>query len=186
MACTSARTRFRPRRNASTRNSTTNIASSPLTCQGSPSRPSTCRMAARIFRRRCGSSKSLEQFAAEYHASGRQLVLCGDFNIAPTDMDVHPKERKPNSIGQLPDERALFQRILGTRPRRCASQHGTRNAEIFTWWAPWRNMRQRNIGWRLDMVLASEALAAAAISCAVQREFGSSDHGPVIAVFERM
>jgi exonuclease III len=45
-------------------------------------------------------------------------------------------------------------------------------------------MRQRNIGWRLDMVLASKALADAAVSCTVQREFGSSDHGPVVAVFE--
>jgi exonuclease III len=46
-------------------------------------------------------------------------------------------------------------------------------------------MRQRNIGWRLDMVLASTALADHAASCVVQREFGSSDHGPVIAVFDR-
>jgi exodeoxyribonuclease-3 len=130
--------------------------------------------------------ESLEQFAAEYRASGRQLVLCGDFNIAPTDLDVHTKERKPNSIGQLPDERALFQRILGHGLVDVHRRMEPENAEIFTWWAPWRNMRQRNIGWRLDMVLASEALAATAISCAVQREFGSSDHGPVIAVFERM
>jgi exodeoxyribonuclease-3 len=57
------------------------------------------------------------------------------------------------------------------------------NAELFTWWAPWRNMRQRNIGWRLDLVLASKALSDAAVSCTVQREFGSSDHGPVVAVF---
>ena len=58
------------------------------------------------------------------------------------------------------------------------------NADLFTWWAPWRNMRQRNIGWRLDLVLASHALADRIVSCAVQREFGSSDHGPVIAEFD--
>jgi exonuclease III len=44
-------------------------------------------------------------------------------------------------------------------------------------------MRQRNIGWRLDMVLASQMLAEGTVSCAVQREFGTSDHGPVVAVF---
>jgi hypothetical protein len=44
-------------------------------------------------------------------------------------------------------------------------------------------MRERNIGWRLDMVLASTALADRTASCVVQREFGSSDHGPVVAVF---
>jgi hypothetical protein len=44
-------------------------------------------------------------------------------------------------------------------------------------------MRQRNIGWRLDMVLASTPIADRTISYVVQREFGSSDHGPVIATF---
>jgi exodeoxyribonuclease-3 len=45
-------------------------------------------------------------------------------------------------------------------------------------------MKARNIGWRLDYVIASQAIAARATSCVVQREFGSSDHGPVIAVFD--
>ena len=58
------------------------------------------------------------------------------------------------------------------------------NDDLFTWWAPWRNMRQRNIGWRLDYVLASAPLAADAVSCPVQREVGTSDHAPVVATFE--
>ena len=58
------------------------------------------------------------------------------------------------------------------------------NDQMFTWWAPWRNMRQRNIGWRLDYVLASQALYDKVQSCVVQREFGTSDHGPVIATFD--
>jgi len=45
-------------------------------------------------------------------------------------------------------------------------------------------MRQRNIGWRLDYVLASEALASKAVQCAVYREFGTSDHAPVVATFD--
>jgi exodeoxyribonuclease-3 len=44
-------------------------------------------------------------------------------------------------------------------------------------------MRQRNIGWRLDYVLATQSLADQAASCVVQREVGTSDHGPVIATF---
>ena len=55
------------------------------------------------------------------------------------------------------------------------------NDELFTWWAPWRNMRQRNIGWRLDYVLASErARRARDVACPVQREIGTSDHAPVV------
>ena len=128
--------------------------------------------------------ESLALFAAEHEASGRPLVLCGDFNVARTDMDVHPKERKPNGIGQRPDERALLERTIGHGLIDVHRMMEPQNAELFTWWAPWRNMRQRNIGWRLDLVLASRQLADRTVSCVVHREFGSSDHGPVIAVFD--
>ena len=56
--------------------------------------------------------------------------------------------------------------------------------DYFTWWAPWRNMRQRNIGWRLDYVLASQALFDRVRTCSVERETGTSDHAPVIADFD--
>ena len=125
---------------------------------------------------------ALELFAADHEASGRSLILCGDFNVARTDLDVHPKERKPNVIGQRPEERALLERIIDHALVDVHRKIEPDNAEIFTWWAPWRNMRQRNIGWRLDLVLASKKLADNATSCTVQREFGSSDHGPVVAV----
>jgi exonuclease III len=54
---------------------------------------------------------------------------------------------------------------------------------LFSWWAPWRNLREKNVGWRIDYILASEPLDSAAVSCQVQREFGKSDHGPLIAEF---
>ena len=46
--------------------------------------------------------ESMRALAAQYRADGRTLILCGDLNVARTDMDVHPKERKPSAIGQLP------------------------------------------------------------------------------------
>jgi exodeoxyribonuclease-3 len=55
--------------------------------------------------------------------------------------------------------------------------------DIFTWWPPWREMRKRNIGWRIDYIFASAALAATATSCAVLAEIGTSDHAPVMATF---
>ncbi len=57
------------------------------------------------------------------------------------------------------------------------------NEGLFTWWAPWRNLRQRNIGWRIDYLLASDALASRATECAVRADVGTSDHAPVVAVF---
>jgi exodeoxyribonuclease III len=128
--------------------------------------------------------ESLASFAAESAALGQSLVLCGDLNVARTDMDVHPKERKPNVIGQRADERELIERMIGHGLVDIHRMMEPQNADLFTWWAPWRNMRQRNIGWRLDLVLASQAFASKTVSCVVQREFGTSDHGPVVAVFD--
>ena len=105
-------------------------------------------------------------------------------NVARTERDVHPKERKPRAIGQLPEERALIERILSRGLVDVGRALDPDNDGLFTWWAPWRNMRQRNIGWRLDYVFASEALAARATACPVQNEIGTSDHAPVVATFE--
>lgn len=126
--------------------------------------------------------EAMEQFAADHR--DRPLIICGDLNIARTDMDVHPKERKPRAIGQLPEERAQLERIIGHGLVDVGRALDPENDQLFTWWAPWRNMRQRNIGWRLDYVLASGSLYTRAKSCIVQREVGTSDHGPVIAEFD--
>jgi exodeoxyribonuclease III len=96
---------------------------------------------------------------------------------------VHPKERKPKAIGQLPEERALIERILGRGLVDLGRALDPANDGMFSWWAPWRNMRQRNIGWRLDYVLATQALASRAQTCPVQADVGTSDHAPVMATF---
>ncbi|HUR80272.1 MAG TPA: exodeoxyribonuclease III, partial [Thermoanaerobaculia bacterium] len=128
--------------------------------------------------------RSLIAYAADLRARGLNLVLCGDMNIARSEMDVHPKERKPRAIGQLPMERDLFEELLreGGLVDVGRSLY-PEDENYFSWWAPWRNMRQRNIGWRLDYVLASEALAKKAESCPSLREVGTSDHAPVVATF---
>jgi exodeoxyribonuclease-3 len=124
--------------------------------------------------------KRLAGWAKRLRAEGRELVLCGDINITRTEMDVHPKERRPGVIGQLPEERALFAELLGEQLVDVHRGFEPDNAELFTWWAPWRNMRQRNIGWRLDYILASPSVAGRATSCKVLREVGTSDHAPVV------
>ena len=127
---------------------------------------------------------ALEQFATDRRAIDKPLVICGDLNIARTDMDVHPKERKPSIIGQLPSEREQLERIIGQGLVDVGRALEPENDQMFTWWAPWRNMRQRNIGWRLDYVLAAQSLFDRVKSCVVQREVGTSDHAPVVAEFD--
>jgi len=125
---------------------------------------------------------SLARWAREVHGDGNELVLCGDLNVAHADMDVHPKERKPGVIGQRPEERALFDRLLGAGLVDVGRAKDPENADVFSWWPPWRNMRRRNIGWRIDYILASPAIAARAGSCGVRAQVGTSDHAPVVMI----
>ena len=60
---------------------------------------------------------TIVDWARALHEQGRELVLCGDINIAHADIDVHPKERKPGVIGQRDEERALFAALLWIRPQ---------------------------------------------------------------------
>lgn len=122
----------------------------------------------------------LVAWAQRLQREGRELVLCGDINIARSDMDVHPRERRPGIIGQRPEERALFERLLAAPLVDVGRTVDPDNAGLFTWWPPWRNMRARNIGWRLDYVLASPSVAARVESCCVLADFGTSDHAPVL------
>ena len=135
------------------------------------------------FKAKMAFLEEMDAFAASYRASGRLLAILGDLNVARTERDVHPRERKPRAIGQLPEERAVIERILSRGLVDVGRALDPDNDGLFTWWAPWRNMRQRNIGWRLDYVFASEHLAGRAIDCPVQAAVGTSDHAPVVASF---
>jgi exodeoxyribonuclease-3 len=126
--------------------------------------------------------EAMQRYAAECRAQGLNLVLCGDMNVARTDQDVHPKERKPNIIGQRPEERELLERILSSGGMVDVGRaQDPDNEMLFTWWPPWRNMRQRNIGWRLDYILTSQSIADRVTRCSVLTQVGTSDHAPVMA-----
>jgi len=128
--------------------------------------------------------EAMAAYVAALRATGDRVVLCGDLNVARTEKDVHPSERNDRLVGQRPDERALLERIMDAGALRDVGRdQDPTNDRLFTWWAPWRNMRQRNIGWRLDYVLASGVLAAQTEGCVSMREYGTSDHAPVVATF---
>ena len=126
---------------------------------------------------------TLAAWATEARSSERSLVICGDLNIAREDRDVHQKERKANQIGTRPDERALLNRLMDDGLIDVGRALDPANDNLFTWWPPWRNMRQRNIGWRIDYVLAGAPLAGTAASSVSMREFGTSDHAPLVVKF---
>ena len=130
-----------------------------------------------------GFLEGVVEWAASASSPDRPLIICGDLNVAREERDVHPKERKPNQIGTRPEERALLARLLEAGLTDVGRALDPANDELFTWWAPWRNLRQRNIGWRIDYVLAAEPLASRATLAISRRDFGTSDHAPVVVSF---
>ena len=127
---------------------------------------------------------NLIRWSKQKHDEGRQVIICGDLNIAREDVDVHPTQRKEGVIGQRPEERELFASLLGEHFIDIHRTMHPDNDRLYTWWAPWRNMRQRNMGWRIDYVVASKSIAERVVSCEVLIEVGTSDHGPVVVTLD--
>jgi exodeoxyribonuclease-3 len=127
--------------------------------------------------------RAMKEYVREAHAGGFELILCGDLNVARTDQDVHPKERNPKVIGQRPDERELLEGIISEGLLDVSRIFDPDNDALFTWWPPWRSMRQRNIGWRIDYILAGASLRNRMQGSEVLAKTGTSDHAPVTAEF---
>lgn len=123
--------------------------------------------------------KDFATWAGEMAKTGEPLVVTGDLNIAHSDLDLHPSQRKPGVIGQRPEERALFAQMLaaGGLVDACRLVHPDAD-RLFTWWPYWRNARQNNLGWRIDYVLVSKALQERVKDANVLVAFGTSDHAP--------
>lgn len=123
---------------------------------------------------------------AEERARHERLVVVGDFNITPADADVHDPEALAGDIHCSEPERAALQRLCGvglTDTFRLFEQP----ERAFSWWDYRMNAFRRNLGLRIDLVLASDALRDACESCAIdvapRRNERPSDHAPVIAAF---
>jgi exodeoxyribonuclease-3 len=129
--------------------------------------------------------EGMRAYVSEVCAAGSRLIVCGDLNVARTDRDVHPKERKPGAIGQRRDERELFERILASGLVDVGRELDPTNDALFTWWPPWRGLRQKNQGWRIDYVLVSAGTGLRATECNVLADYGTSDHAPLVALVEQ-
>jgi exodeoxyribonuclease III len=116
-------------------------------------------------------------------AGGNEVLLCGDLNITRSDLDVHPSQRKPDVIGQRPEERELFAELLATGVVDTGRQLMPEADRMFTWWPYWKAAKANNVGWRIDYVLATPELAKRATQHDVQATYGTSDHAPVVTHF---
>ena len=124
--------------------------------------------------------RQLEQWTRERQAAGEQLVIAGDLNVALTDLDVHSSQVKAGAIGQRPEERALLDGAIAHGLVDALRRTYPLESQTFTWWPPWRDLRDKNVGWRIDFVLLAESLAQTMTSCVIRKDVPGSDHAPVV------
>jgi exodeoxyribonuclease-3 len=123
----------------------------------------------------------------ERHAPDEPLALCGDFNIAPDQRDLHDPEGLRGTIMFSEKEHEALRRLLDWGLTDTLRLHRD-EAGLYSWWDYRRGAFRRNLGWRIDLVLATAPLAAActgaSIDVAPRRRPRPSDHTPVIAEFD--
>ena len=125
--------------------------------------------------------KRLNAYAATLLKSGRQVVLCGDYNAVPTELDAYKPERWVGDAVFFPETRELYARLL-KQGWTDAVREKHPNEVIYTYWDYFRNAFGRNAGLRMDHLLLSPALAPRLLAAGVDREVRSwektSDHAP--------
>ena len=110
---------------------------------------------------------------------GQNVLVCGDFNIAHTELDLaNPKTNKANA-GFLPEERAWMTAFLGSGFRD-TFRHFEKDGGHYTWWSQRPGVRARNIGWRLDTFVCNEGLTDRLERVENQVKVKGSDHCPVV------
>lgn len=92
------------------------------------------------------AEKRLEQLRSK----GRQVLLCGDFNIAHKEIDLRNPKTNQDNAGFLPEERAWMDRLIHKLGWIDSFREFEKGPEHYTWWSYRPGVRTRNVGWRLD------------------------------------
>lgn len=117
----------------------------------------------------------------EYRQTGREFVICADWNIAPTAKDLKNWKSNQKNSGFLPEERAWIARVtqeLGWVDV-YRQLHPAAEAEGYTWWSNRGQAWAKNVGWRIDYQLATPGITARAQTAAVFKAARFSDHAPL-------
>jgi exodeoxyribonuclease-3 len=129
----------------------------------------------------------LRAFVAGLLEDGRPLVVVGDFNIAPAEIDVYDPARWEGKVLFSEPERAEFRKLLDLGLVDCFRLLNSEPGQ-YTWWDYRAGAYRRNMGLRIDHILASTALAARCRACRIYRDVRKaerpSDHVPVLAGFD--
>jgi exodeoxyribonuclease-3 len=116
-----------------------------------------------------------------------RLVVLGDYNIAPEDRDVHDPAAWEGSVHVSPPERAALRALLTIGLDDCFRRF-EQPEKTYSWWDYRAMAFRRNHGLRIDLILASAAMAEKCVACHIDKSPRAierpSDHAPVFAVFD--
>ena len=116
--------------------------------------------------------------------AGRELIICGDYNIAHYPIDLKNWRANQKNSGFLPDERAWLDRLFGEMGFVDAFRKVNQQAEQYTWWSNRGRAWDNNVGWRIDYQVITPGLANKVIAAAIEKEQRFSDHAPLIIEYE--
>lgn len=133
--------------------------------------------------------KNLRERAA---ADGREVVVCGDWNIAHQQADLKNWRANQKSSGFLPEERAWLSRVFDETDGGYVDVVRALHPDVegpYSWWSYRGRAFDTNAGWRIDLAVATPGLAGRAVKGFVERAASHderwSDHAPVTVVFDR-
>ena len=123
---------------------------------------------------------------AALSASGQEIVVCGDWNIAHREIDLRNWKSNQKNSGFLPAERAWLSRLFDEQGwvdvyRRL---HPEATDACYTWWSNRGQAWAKNVGWRLDYQIATPGLAASARTAEVYKAQRFSDHAPLTVDYD--
>ena len=118
------------------------------------------------------------------HASGREVVLCGDWNIAHTKKDLKNWRGNKKNSGFLPEERAWLTELFNEVGFVDVFRKLHPELEAYTWWSNRGQAWTKDVGWRIDYQIATPGIAGNALSTGIYREQRFSDHAPLTVNYE--
>jgi exodeoxyribonuclease III len=115
---------------------------------------------------------------------GREVILCGDWNIAHRPIDLRNWRANQKNSGFLPEERAWLSRVFDDLGFVDVFRRVDARPDQYTWWSNRGEAWKKNVGWRIDYQIATPGIAATARSAAIYRNRRFSDHAPLIIDYD--
>jgi exodeoxyribonuclease-3 len=117
-------------------------------------------------------------------ASGREVILCGDWNIAHKEIDLKNWRSNQKNSGFLPEERAWLTKILNELRFVDVFRQINQEPNQYTWWSNRGQAWAKNVGWRIDYQIATPKIASKATEASIYKTERFSDHSPLIIDYD--